>query len=129
MFKAALREDPRNVSALVNLGCLMYQEDQRYDDAAIKFLDALAIKPDDEDALCNLALALKQTGDNNKEYADLAFREAIEINPNNTFIIENYLFFLLEVKKMNQFKEVLGQLKFALEEDDVARIKKVAESY
>jgi len=121
MFKAALTEDPRNISALVNLGCLMYQEEQRYEDAAIKFLDALVIKPDDEDALCNLALALKQSG-GYKEYAEMAFSEAIEVNPSNTFIIENYLFFLLEVKKMDQFKKVLGLAKNVLDEEDYYRI-------
>lgn len=34
---------------------------ERYEEAAIYFLDALEIKPDDEEALCNLALALKKT--------------------------------------------------------------------
>ena len=44
----------------MNLGCILYEE-KKYEDSAIKFLDALVIKPDDEEALCNLALALKKT--------------------------------------------------------------------
>lgn len=60
MFKAAHEADPGNLGALVNLGCIDY-EFSNYEDAAIWFLDALEVKPDDEEALCNLALALKKT--------------------------------------------------------------------
>ena len=37
----------------------------------------------------------------------MAFREAIEVNPSNTFIIQNYLYFLLQEAKLAEFKEVL----------------------
>jgi tetratricopeptide (TPR) repeat protein len=60
MFKDAHDADKRNAGAIVNLGCIDY-EFGRFEDAAISFLDALEIKPDDEEALCNLALALKKT--------------------------------------------------------------------
>jgi Flp pilus assembly protein TadD len=60
MFKEAHEADPRNTGAIVNLGCIDY-EFGRFEDAAIAFLDALEIKPDDDEALCNLALALKKT--------------------------------------------------------------------
>jgi tetratricopeptide (TPR) repeat protein len=55
LFKAAVDKDRanyphdvsrRNPAALVNLGVIEY-EFNRYEDAAILFLDALAIKPDD----------------------------------------------------------------------------------
>jgi len=36
-------------------------EANNYENAALRFLDALDIKPDDEEAICNLALALKKT--------------------------------------------------------------------
>ena len=61
MFTAALTADPDNKEAIVNIGCIEYEENQNYEEAAIKFLDALVIKPDDEEALCNLALSLKKT--------------------------------------------------------------------
>jgi len=61
MFKAALDAEDKNVAAIVNIGCIEYEEYSQFEDAAIRFLDALAIKPDDEEALCNLALALKRT--------------------------------------------------------------------
>ena len=60
MFKEANDADKRNAGAIVNLGCIDY-EFGRFEDSAIAFLDALEIKPDDEEALCNLALALKKT--------------------------------------------------------------------
>ena len=60
-FKAAEKSDPKNIAAIVNIGVMLYESKQEYDSAAIRFLDALAIKPDDEEALCNLALALKKT--------------------------------------------------------------------
>jgi Tfp pilus assembly protein PilF len=57
-------------------------------------LDALDIKPDDEEAICNLALALKKTS--YLEYAQIAFEEAVNVSPGNTFILQNYMLFLLE---------------------------------
>jgi Flp pilus assembly protein TadD len=64
LFKEARAADSKNVGAIVNLGCIDY-EYNRFEDAAIYFLDALEIKPDDEEALCNLALALKKTNSYN----------------------------------------------------------------
>jgi hypothetical protein len=58
---------------LVNLGALEY-EANNYENAAIRFLDALDVKPDDEEAICNLALALKKTS--YLDYAQIAFEEA-----------------------------------------------------
>lgn len=39
----------------------MEYEKGNYEIAALRFLDALNLKGDDEEALCNLALALKKT--------------------------------------------------------------------
>ena len=60
MFQAASEADPNNIGALVNLGALEFEK-SNFEFAAIRFLDALEIKQDDEEALCNLALALKKT--------------------------------------------------------------------
>lgn len=57
-------------------------------------MDALEIKPDDEEALCNLALALKRTS--HLDFALMAFEEAVNVSPGNTFILNNYMMFLLE---------------------------------
>merc|ERR1719469_772136 len=94
MTKAAKQHEPTNVAAMVNIGCIEYEEFQHFDQAAILFLDALEVKPDDEEALCNLALALKRTS--YLEYAKMAFEEAVNVSPGNTFILTNYMMFLLE---------------------------------
>lgn len=96
MFQAANEADPSNIGAIVNLGALEFERNN-YEHAAIRFLDALDIKQDDEEALCNLALSLKKT--TYTEYAQTAFEEAVNVSPGNTFILQNYMLFLLEVKK------------------------------
>lgn len=67
-------------------------------------MDALAIKPDDQEALCNLGLALKHTAYAN--YASLAFEEAIQVAPGNTFILTNYMMLLLEQNRFDMFRKV-----------------------
>jgi tetratricopeptide (TPR) repeat protein len=84
MFQAANEADPTNIGAIVNLGALEYERGN-YESAAIRFLDALEIKQDDEEALCNLALALKKTS--YTDYAQTAFEEAVNVSPGNTFIL------------------------------------------
>lgn len=74
-------------------------ENNRFEEAAIRFLDALEIKPTDEEALCNLALALKKT--RHLDYAQIAFEEAVNMSPGNTFILTDYLMFLIEQKKFD----------------------------
>ena len=104
MFQAANEADPTNIGAIVNLGALEYERGN-YESAAIRFLDALEIKQDDEEALCNLALALKKTS--YTDYAQTAFEEAVNVSPGNTFILQNYMLFLLELKKFEQFQKVM----------------------
>lgn len=102
LFKAAVDKDndkykyevqKRNPAALVNLGVIQY-EFGKYEEAAILFLDALAIKPDDQEALCNLGLSLKHTA--YKEYAEIALSEAVNVSPGNTWSLMNYMMLLLE---------------------------------
>ena len=123
MFKEAHACDPRNTGAIVNLGCIDY-EFQRYEDAAIAFLDALEIKPDDHEALCNLALALKKTPQY-VDYAAIAFEEAINVSPGNTFILSNYMLFLLQQKMFDQFAKVLIHAKRVMNKDEVDVIVKM----
>lgn len=113
LFKAAVDKDrinfrddigKRNPAALVNLGVIEY-EYNKYENAAILFLDALAIKPDDQEALCNLGLALKHTS--YRDYAELAFEEAVNVSPGNTFVLMNYMMLLLEKQMFDRFKVVL----------------------
>ena len=99
------------------MGCLMYEEFSHYEDAAIAFLDALEIKPDDEEALCNLALALKRTS--YLDYAQMAFEEAVNVSPGNTFILTNYMMFLLEQKSFAQFDRVLPHARRVMDDREM----------
>ncbi len=100
MFQAANEADSQNIGALVNLGNIDFEQNN-FEQAAIRFLQALDIKGDDEEALCNLALSLKKT--QYLEYAQTAFEEAVNFSPGNTFILQNYMLFLLETKNLDQF--------------------------
>ena len=120
MFKAAKQHDPQNIAAIVNIGCIEYEEHQRFDEAAILFLDALEIKPDDEEALCNLALALKRTS--YIEYAKMAFEEAVNVSPGNTFILTNYMMFLLEQQNFDQFKKVMPHARRVMDNRELETI-------
>lgn len=126
MFKAAFEADNKNVSALVNLGAIEF-EYNNYEDAAIKFLDALDIKPDDEEALCNLALALKKTS--YLDYAQVAFEEAVNVSPGNTFILSNYMMFLLEQKKFDQFTKVMGHARRVMDKTELDQITKLYDEF
>ena len=127
MFKAAEQTDPKNVAAIVNLGCIEYEEYSHFEDAAIRFLDALEIKPDDEEALCNLALALKRTS--YLDYAQIAFEEAVNVSPGNTFILTNYMMFLLEQKNFEQFNKVMPHARRVMDKQEFDMITKLHDEF
>lgn len=135
LFKAAVDKDranyphdirKRNPAALVNLGVIEY-EFNRYENAAILFLDALAIKPDDQESLCNLGLALKFTS--YKEYAVLALEEAVNVSPGNTFVLTNYMMLLLEQQQFDLFKRVLPHAKRIMDNKEFMEINKLFEEF
>ena len=127
MFKAALDAEDKNVAAIVNIGCIEYEEYSQFEDAAIRFLDALAIKPDDEEALCNLALALKRT--QYLDYAAIAFEEAVNASPGNTFILTNYMMFLLEQKNWEQYSKVLPHARRVMDKTEFDMISKLHDEF
>lgn len=94
MFESAFEKEKTSIEALVNMGAIQFEEYSHYDKAAMLFLDALELNPIDEEALCNLALALKKT--QYVDYARLAFEEAMNVSPGNSHILTNYMMFLLE---------------------------------
>jgi len=120
MFQAARKYDVKNVAALVNIGCIEYEEYKHFDQAALYFLDALELKPDDEEALCNLALALKRT--TYIEYAKMAFEEAVNVSPGNTFILMNYMMFLLEHQNFEQFTKVMPHARRVMDRGELETI-------
>ena len=127
MFKAAKQHEPTNVAAMVNIGCIEYEEFQHFDQAAILFLDALEVKPDDEEALCNLALALKRTS--YLEYAKMAFEEAVNVSPGNTFILTNYMMFLLEQQNFDQFTKVIPHARRVMDRIELETIQKLHDEF
>ena len=127
MFKAAKQHAPENVPAIVNIGCIEYEEFQHFDQAAILFLDALEIKPDDEEALCNLALALKRTS--YIDYAKMAFEEAVNVSPGNTFILTNYMMFLLEQQNFEQFRKVVPHARRVMDNKELETIQKLHDEF
>jgi len=127
MFKAAKQHEPGNVAAIVNIGCIEFEEYQHFDQAAILFLDALEIKPDDEEALCNLALALKKT--TYIDYAKMAFEEAVNVSPGNTFILTNYMMFLLEQQNFEQFNKVIPHARRVMDRQELETIQKLHDEF
>ena len=110
------------------MGCIQYEEYSAYDEAAIRFLDALEIKPDDEEALCNLALALKRTS-SYVDYAQIAFEEAVNVSPGNTFILTNYMMFLLEQKNFAQFTRVMPHARRVMDKGELDMIAKLHDEF
>ena len=124
MFKTAKDHDPKCIEAIVNIGAIEYEQFAHYEDAALLFLDALEINPIDEEALGNLALALKHTS--YVDYAKLAFEEAVNVNPGNTHILANYMFFLLEQRDFSQFNKVLPHARRVMDNnEELAPIVKI----
>ena len=115
MFKTAKDHDPKCIEALVNIGAIEYEQFANYEQAALLFLDALEINPIDEETLGNLALALKHT--QYVDYAKLAFEEAVNINPGNTHILANYMYFLLEQRDFSQFNKVVPHARRVMDEE------------
>ena len=83
-------------------------------------MDALEIKPDDDEALCNLALALKRTS--YIDYAKMAFEEAVNVSPGNAFILMNYMMFLLEQQNFDQFNKVMPHARRVMDRGELETI-------
>lgn len=90
-------------------------------------MDALEIKPDDDEALCNLALALKRTS--YIDYAKMAFEEAVNVSPGNTFILMNYMMFLLEQQNFDQFAKVLPHARRVMDRTELETIQKLHDEF
>ena len=90
-------------------------------------MDALEIKPDDEEALCNLALALKRTS--YIDYAKMAFEEAVNVSPGNTFILTNYMMFLLEQQNFDQFTKVMPHARRVMDRQELETIQKLHDEF
>ncbi len=81
-YTAALVKDPKNVDVRTDLGLTFFFREPRDIDRAIKeFKGSLAIKPEHEMSLQNLASAYKEKGDDQNYQATL--EKLRQVNPNN----------------------------------------------
>lgn len=86
--------------------------------AALLYLQALELDPNDDDTLCNLGLILQKL--NYNDFAKIAYEEGINVNPGNRALLKNYLLFLLEIKQFDKFNTVISHAKRVLDPTDIA---------
>jgi tetratricopeptide (TPR) repeat protein len=77
-YKAALQEEPNNVSVLTNLGVAYYNTGQ-LDEAIAQYEKALETAPDDADIHSNLAAAYVQQEELDEALSE--YQRAIELQP------------------------------------------------
>eukprot|EP00344_Euplotes_crassus_P008932 CAMPEP_0196999120 /NCGR_PEP_ID=MMETSP1380-20130617/4363_1 /TAXON_ID=5936 /ORGANISM="Euplotes crassus, Strain CT5" /LENGTH=160 /DNA_ID=CAMNT_0042415935 /DNA_START=529 /DNA_END=1008 /DNA_ORIENTATION=+ len=82
-----------------NIGCIYYLQ-EKYEDAVVSFLKAKDVNQN------NLALALMKLG--NLEYSNLAFEEALLMDPGNMDIVNNYMLCLLNAKMFPKYVKMLS---------------------
>ena len=53
----------------------------------------------------------------------MAFEEAVDVSPGNTYILQNYMYFLLEQQNFTQFEKVVtNHAKDVMEPEELCRI-------
>jgi tetratricopeptide (TPR) repeat protein len=77
-YELTLRDDPRNADAQVNLGRLLYEQNEVVE-AIQHFRKALGLKRNHATAAFNLGIALEDLGETND--AIVAYRRAVESDP------------------------------------------------
>lgn len=70
-----------------------------------------------------MALALKRTS--YLDYAKMAFEEAVNVSPGNTFILTNYMMFLLEQKSFDQFDSVLPHARRVMDDHELGVLSRL----
>jgi arylsulfatase A-like enzyme/Tfp pilus assembly protein PilF len=80
MLEAVLKEDPKVIDAWFTLGNMAGRRG-RQDEAIANFKRALALKPDDEEAVINMAHAYRKMG--RDDDALVGFRRFLELDPRN----------------------------------------------
>lgn len=87
-YLRALEKDPKNISVRTDLGLTFFLREPRDIDRAIKeYKTSLAINPEHEISLQNLALAYGEKGD--KENLKLTIEKLKKVNPKNPAVIKS----------------------------------------
>ena len=120
--KVIKKIDPRDSAAINNLANIFHEQD-KFEQAAIMYLQALEIDPNDDDVLCNLGMVLQRIAYN--DFAKIAFEEGIHVNPGNKALLHNYLLFLLEVKQFDKFQTVITHAKRVLDVSEISTLQKL----
>lgn len=72
-------------------------------------------------------MALKKT--KHLDYAQIAFEEAVNTCPANTFILANYMMFLVEQKKFSLFSQILKHATRIMEKSELDPIVQLHDDY
>jgi Tfp pilus assembly protein PilF len=125
-YETAKKMDPKLAGALSNMGNLRFMQ-KEFENACFDYLYALEIDPSDSEILCNLGLALSKT--QYKDYAVIAFEEAVNSAVGNTEVLMNYLLFLLETQQFDKFNKVLIHANRVMDETELKNIKQLSSEF
>ena len=95
-FVKAIEIDPDCARAYNDRANIMAEWDDN-EAAAFEYLNALERDPMNSRTLCNLGMCLQFT-DYKDPFANIALNEAFESSPDDTFIAENYLIYLIDTE-------------------------------
>ncbi len=109
MLEEVLREDPKVIDAWFTLGNMAGRRG-RHEDAIGHFRRALALKPDDEEAVINMAHAYRKMG--RDDDALVGFRRFLELDPKNAQVHYEIAQIMLD---RGEFATAATELRAALE--------------
>lgn len=59
----------------------------------------------------------------------MAFEEAVNVSPGNTFILTNYMMFLLEQQNFDQFRKVMPHARRVMDNKELETIQKLHDEF
>jgi len=108
-MRAVIREDPGIMDAHLTIGNWLARA-QRTDEAIAAYKEALALKPDDETAMVNLANIYRQRGRTDDELAALEiFKAALKVNPRNPQAWYQLATLYLDLGRMGDARATFGE--------------------
>lgn len=115
-YNRAYPLDPRSATLLVNFGTLSIQREQ-WDDAILRFREAIAVDPQFDRAWVGLAMVHRQFGDFDLSWANLA--RALDLNPLNTTALQLALSWVVKDQRWDQVTESLQRYLSLVDQDAV----------
>ena len=115
MLEAVLKEDPKVIDAWFTLGNMAARRG-RQEEAIGHFKRALALKPDDEEAVINLSHAYRKMG--RDDHALVGYRRFLELDPKNAQVHYEMQAALAVEPKMAAARNALGVV--ALKQGDLS---------